>query len=239
MCNSKCSSQDKIAEISFFSNMVKEDKVAQICPWNKNKLNRALKYLARMVIIKKNIKVLDLGCGPGDFTQQLITMGFDNVIGIDICKDLLEINHRRNPEANLICGDAEVLPFKDVSFDIVICTFVLHHFRIHEIIMNEVYRVLKPAGIFLSVEPNSWNIVTWWHHNVNGKKDGKYEDSVNEKIFSPRYVKQLLRQWFDIVEYKTINFDFVRLLTPFEYILEHMPVVNMFGGSIVVTARKR
>jgi ubiquinone/menaquinone biosynthesis C-methylase UbiE len=227
-------SQDKKAEIEFFSTMVKESKVSQICSWDDSKFERVLKYLTKVGC--NNKKALDLGCGPGDFTLRLSSLGL-TIIGIDISQDLLKINKQKNPTSVFICGDAENLPFENEKFDVVVATFLLHHFRTHERVMKELYRVLKGGGFFLSVEPNKWNPVTWYQHNTSlGKR--KYNDSLNEKIFSPFYLKNLLNQWFEIVEFKTINFDFIKLLTPLEGIFETLFPINMFGGSIVVFGRK-
>ncbi|MBI4778181.1 class I SAM-dependent methyltransferase [Candidatus Desantisbacteria bacterium] len=236
----KAESQDKKAEVEFFARIVEEGKVVQVCPWNKCKLERALGYLRELGYEREKsskVRVLDLGCGPGDFTRHLIDMGF-SPLGIDISRDLLKINKERNPDAFFVCGDAEDLPFNDASFDIVVCTFVLHHFNVHKQIINEAYRVMKHEGIFISVEPNSWNPVTWYQHNLPfGKK--KHEDSINERIFGLLYLKRFLSQWFEVLEWKTINFDFIKVLTPLEGIFERLFPVNLFGGSIVLYGRKK
>ncbi|MHC1747688.1 MAG: class I SAM-dependent methyltransferase [Cellulosilyticaceae bacterium] len=51
--------------------------------------------------------------------------------------------------AELIQGDAEQLPYKDNSFDVVMCTESFHHYPQPLGALQEIYRVLKPQGKFL------------------------------------------------------------------------------------------
>lgn len=51
-------------------------------------------------------------------------------------------------------GEAEDLPFEDESFDIVIATFLIVHLKSLTRFFDEVYRVLKPNGLFLVTNIN-------------------------------------------------------------------------------------
>lgn len=95
---------------------------------------------------KSSASVLDVGCGIG-FVSQLYP-NFD-ITGIDISQGMLD----HNP---YVCQKAvaEAIPFKDDTFDWVICRSLLHHLDDPIIGMREMVRVLKPGGTFCCWETN-------------------------------------------------------------------------------------
>lgn len=106
-------------------------------------------------LIKKysaGIKTLDYGCGSGCSTLFLYELGL-NVEGVDICPYMLqEASYIKNISFQLI--QSAELPHQNDSFDMVFSSFVLFEIASkNELIevFNEIYRVLKPGGIFISV----------------------------------------------------------------------------------------
>jgi len=91
-------------------------------------------------------KVLDVGCGVG-FVSQLYP-NFD-IQGIDISDGMLE----RNPYKH-IKASAENIPFPDNHFDFVVCRSLLHHLEDPIKGLMEMFRVLKPSGVFSCWDPN-------------------------------------------------------------------------------------
>ena len=73
-------------------------------------------------------KVLDLGCGSGWLTIFMSKYGFD-VTGIDIAKPAIELGKiwakEENANVNFLVGDLFNLPFKEGSFDAVVCNLYL------------------------------------------------------------------------------------------------------------------
>jgi len=75
---------------------------------------RAIRYVA----ITPGQRVLDIGCGTGVFLRRLAERGAV-AFGLDASQALLEIARERVPEAELIVGEMEQLPYDNDTFDLV------------------------------------------------------------------------------------------------------------------------
>jgi SAM-dependent methyltransferase len=97
--------------------------------------------------------VLDLCCGSGQATQYLATIT-PHVIGLDASPRSIQRAQRNVPQATFVEGWAERMPFDDESFDLVHTSAALHEMEPNQLrqILKEVYRVLKPGGIFALVD---------------------------------------------------------------------------------------
>lgn len=82
-------------------------------------------------LLRKNIKlyklskVLELGCGPGIFTQTLSESA--SVVAIDISKDMLKFVKKRRIQAERVQADIDYLPFRPNSFDAVVAYRVMEY----------------------------------------------------------------------------------------------------------------
>jgi SAM-dependent methyltransferase len=90
-------------------------------------------------------RVLDLGCGTGNVSAVAVATGAE-VVGIDPSERLVGVARERVPDAELLVGSAEDLPFEDASFDVVISLFAVIFTPDPERAMAEIVRVLKPGG---------------------------------------------------------------------------------------------
>lgn len=102
--------------------------------------------------------VLDVGCGAGLGTRQLLRLGASHVIGIDVRPEALEVavasDPRGDANAYLLHNLNQTLPLPDDSFDVVVALEVLEHVANQATLLAELRRVLKPDGVaFISV-PN-------------------------------------------------------------------------------------
>jgi SAM-dependent methyltransferase len=71
--------------------------------------------------------ILDVGCGKGKPVQIIRKFKNFSAIGVDVFKPYLRKCKRRNVHEDLILCDVRKLPFKDKTFDAVICLEVLEH----------------------------------------------------------------------------------------------------------------
>ena len=102
--------------------------------------------------IRSGIRVLDIGCGPGNFTADYAELGAD-VVGIDLAPLMIEVAAERFPHIEFQTANVESLPFDSASFDVVAAGYVTHHLARPEIVFTEVSRVLKPSARFIFVTP--------------------------------------------------------------------------------------
>lgn len=101
----------------------------------------------RIIKPEKNAKVLDIGCGNGRFLTAFSKLS-NNVFGFDLSREMLEKAKKKHK--NLIRGDAEMLPFRSESFDIVHAAGLLGVYK-SEKILEECFRVAKFNGrVFIS-----------------------------------------------------------------------------------------
>ena len=105
--------------------------------------------------------ILDAGCGPGTYGM-ILAQERNNVIGLEISPPATKVARQRANEKKVkflpVVGDLERLPFKDSSFDICFCGWVLHHFPDTSASVAELSRVLKPGGKLALAEPNESNL---------------------------------------------------------------------------------
>ncbi len=72
----------------------------------------------RRVGLKAGQRVLEVGCGSGVFLRAAVDRGA-SVVGLDASESLIELARERVPEADLVVGDMQFLPFDDDTFDLV------------------------------------------------------------------------------------------------------------------------
>ena len=103
--------------------------------------------------IHSDSQVLDLCCGSGQTTGFLVKTS-QNVTGLDASPKSLQRARLNVPEASYVEAFAEEMPFADNLFDVVHTSVALHEMQPQQLrkIINEVYRVLKPEGVFTLVD---------------------------------------------------------------------------------------
>ena len=143
----------------------------------------------------KNSKFLDMGCRSGEFLERLkSTVGTqENLYGIDICKNAIDIAINDREVKNCIVGDIHKTKYEDNFFDIIVASHVVEHSYDVELLKKEIHRILKPSGrafIILPVEgepePGYTKVET------EGMNDGHYHHWPLPAIF--------VREWNDYFE---------------------------------------
>lgn len=110
--------------------------------------------------LKPNSKILDLCCGSGDLGEILLKKYPNSKItGVDFSQKMLDIAKKRNKKIEYFKMDAQNLDFQDNSFDCVVMGFGLRNIEDKELCLKEIYRILKPGGVFLQLDFGKKNLV--------------------------------------------------------------------------------
>jgi ubiquinone/menaquinone biosynthesis C-methylase UbiE len=114
----------------------------------------ALRRRFAMSNVTAGERVLDLGCGEGDFAAWFNQAGCD-AVGVDVAEAALARARRRHPELKLLWTPIDgPLPLPDGRFQVVWASEVIEHVADTARWLSEVRRVLKPGGRLLVTTPN-------------------------------------------------------------------------------------
>lgn len=198
-------------------------------------------------------RILDNGCGTGllsEFASQ------ENLVGIDISTEMLKMAKKRGYR-NLARGNSMDLPFRQESFDSIVCRSLLHHLPDRAKAVEEISRVLKPGGTAVFADTNK-SILSSLPRKIANRGEHFSEDHANlgrkeitgllEEKFSITRI-----QFFGYVAYPLIAFpDLVKvfrffplknvcysLLMGMDYVLSRTPLFKTQSWGIIVFARKK
>ncbi len=102
-----------------------------------------------MLGVGEGDQVIDVGCGPGNYTRHLARAAGDGLtVGLDASETMVAAAAMRGGGQNLVYlrGDACALPFEDESFDIACSVGVIHMVDRPLLALAEMVRVLAPGG---------------------------------------------------------------------------------------------
>ena len=98
-------------------------------------------------IERKGGRILDVACGPGATTRQLMqSYAAADITAINISEAQLAAAAKRAPGCTFLRMDATKLAFPDAHFDAVMCVEAAFHFNTRATFFKEALRVLKPGG---------------------------------------------------------------------------------------------
>jgi SAM-dependent methyltransferase len=105
----------------------------------------------------RRARVLDIGAGECALTEALaLGVGAAEVVAVDAVPKQLwaaAAHHRNASNLRFVIADAADLPYETGSFDVAVANLVLHHVEPVRAVFSELFRVLRPGGIFVAMEP--------------------------------------------------------------------------------------
>lgn len=152
------------------SSLGKKEQVTQMfdnISGNYDELNRVIslgidvkwrKKVVQLVAATNPENILDIATGTGDLAILMASTSAKKIIGLDLSAGMLEVGRKKINEKNLtdkielVLGDSENIPFPDNHFDAITVSFGIRNFETLEKGLAEIYRVLKPNGIFVILE---------------------------------------------------------------------------------------
>ncbi len=129
---------------------------------------------------RKNLEILDAGCGTCMFTP--ILQKYGNVMGIEIYQDAIDICHKKgfNNVKKMSVND---MKFKDESFDFIACFDLLYHKNVKDddLALKNLYKVCKKDGKLLLTDSAS-KILFGRHDLALGGKKRYNKNELKSKI---------------------------------------------------------
>jgi SAM-dependent methyltransferase len=103
---------------------------------------------AKLADLPTGARALDVGCGPGALTAQLVErLGADAVSAVDPSPSFVAATRARLPEVDVRSGVSEHLPFPDHRFDAALAQLVVHFMTDPVAGLSEMKRVTRPGGL--------------------------------------------------------------------------------------------
>ncbi len=138
------------------------------------------------------LKVLDVGCGVGNY-HQFLRGRIAALSGVDVSGECIDRARNKNPDVTYKVSDNAELPFADGAFDCAFTICVLHHVAPvdRKVFASEFRRVIRPGGLGLIFEHNPNNPLTRrvvsnceFDHNAILLKAAEAEHLLTESGFS-------------------------------------------------------
>jgi 2-polyprenyl-3-methyl-5-hydroxy-6-metoxy-1,4-benzoquinol methylase len=150
------------------------------------------------ISLKAGMRVLDAGCGGGRHLCEAFRRPGIEVVGIDLGREdlrkaqgFMTLMNAEHPGRWLIAqGDVRRLPFKNSSFDVVVCSEVLEHITENRTAVVELARVLKPGGELAVTVPRFWPERICWALSIAYHE----EPGGHIRIYKERELLTLLTQ---------------------------------------------
>jgi SAM-dependent methyltransferase len=103
--------------------------------------------LADLARLSSGDRVLDVGCGPGALTAELVArLGAKSVAAVDPSESFVAATHARHPDVDVRRASAEALPFTDREFDAALAQLVVHFMTDAVAGLREMARVTRREG---------------------------------------------------------------------------------------------
>ena len=156
-------------------------------------------------ITRKNAKLLEIGCGPGNITNYLLSVRPDfDIFGIDIAPSMIELAKKNNPAASFATMDCRDISELKTKYEGIICGFCLPYLS-HtdsQTFLTDCYNLLTDEGLlyisFVEGDPSKSDFQTastgdrsfFYFYNLNDLTKQLVENNFdNFQIFKVEYKK--------------------------------------------------
>jgi 2-polyprenyl-3-methyl-5-hydroxy-6-metoxy-1,4-benzoquinol methylase len=193
--------------------------------------------------LRPGARALEVGCGTGLFTEIFAASGA-NIIAVDISEELLDKARQRGlpvPRVRFLAKPFEECAL-DGPFDAVIGSSILHHLD-YKAALAKMCRLLRPGGVLAFAEPNYLNPQVWLERNF--RQFFPYTSPDETAFVRWQLRRDLLGAGFEaprITPFDWLHPSTPRLLIPcvraIGTVLEYLPLLREFSGSLLITARR-
>jgi len=165
----------------------------------------------------RNQKILEIGCSAGYLLEILKKYSFQNLFGIDISREAVELCRKKGID-QVFQMDAADPKFSNNEFDLIIASDILEHMPDDVAAMKKWYKILKPGGKLIVFTP-AFNFL-WTEH-----------DEINHHF--SRYTKKKLSEIFRVTGFATLRISY------WNFILFFPTVVIRFFHRVLVKKRHK
>ncbi|MBW9147795.1 class I SAM-dependent methyltransferase [Clostridium sp. CM028] len=156
----------------------------------------------RIMLIKPK-KLLDVGCGTGNVLMKLVENSNIELYGLDISEKMIDMAKKNlGNSADLKVSDSECMPWKNNTFDVIVCNASFHHYPNPDKTLLEMKRILTSNGTLIIGDPTA-PVVIRQVLNLYYKRS----DTGDYKIYSKKVIEDLLiKTGFKPFNFKKINY---------------------------------
>ncbi len=198
--------------------------------WKENINNNKTDFLKdnwmekyKEIIVDRSLKkAIDLGCGIGQDTKWLIDNDFD-VVSCDISDIALSRLKEMIPNSKTMQIDVKKkLPFEHNSIDLINANLSLHYFNLEDTIkiFNEIYRVLRPGGLFIGRMNSDKNEEYVKETTKEIEKNYYYDYGKYYRLFNKEQFDILTKGWNIIILNENVTVRVDRKKALWEFILK-------------------
>ncbi len=191
--------------------------------WFKGKRKIVFSQLKPYMKGRKNLKILDIGCGTGVMMKNFQKYG--DVTGIDMEMTALDFCRQRGLK-NIFQGDISDFPFKKDSFDIIGIFDVLYHKGVKNDlkVLKGIFRILKPGGILVLTD--SADMKLWSKHDI--------ATHARERYTTPKLSTRLKSAGFKINKISYFN----TILYPLVFAVRKLDNLSSRKGEVSTNLKK-
>jgi 2-polyprenyl-6-hydroxyphenyl methylase/3-demethylubiquinone-9 3-methyltransferase len=207
--------------------------------------------------IIKNINLLEIGCGGGQYSCMAVKKGAKNIVTLDtqpVCVKSA-IKNLEKYETNGfkvgVIGDCVSLPFKKEIFDLVICIDVIEHIQEDTAVINEILRVLRPNAFLIIASQNKISLnylIQGAYERIIKRKQWIGWDPTHVRFYTPFSFSVLLEK-FELIKhsgtyflpYGILNVKSIKLLEKLDELIETIcdkKPINSTGWGITYLCKK-
>ena len=220
---------------------VKFNDHSKLIHTSKNAIGNINKVFYRIIshYSKRKIRVLDVGCGPGEYCRIMYNLGF-NVTGVDYSKNMIKtaIKKSKGTKIRYKVGDIYHLPFKDTSFDLVICMDVIQNTLDGKKAIKELKRVVRANGNLILTTLNKNSINALYYNLAEKLKSMLYSNNEIDHWFLERYNPFKFKKMLENAGFSNISISgvyiFPKSLRKFEKLFNKFKIYKLMDKYFFV-----
>lgn len=167
------------------------------------RFNNIIAFIDEYIPVDKNIKILDAGCGNGNYSIYLNQKGYIDITACDLFEELpyKRVNYQK--------AHIDNLPFPDHTFDFILSASVIYYLEEPENGIKEFSRVLKPGGSLLITAHTRYSLFSLWRKikclvGIKASQHFKYVHFLSAST----YIKLLNNNGFNNIKADGYNLSF-------------------------------